>query len=331
MVKKNSSKKAKSETTTLSLSGTNVLKAVAILSVFCIHILSSIKPSPFVSSSTYQLIAVSLDQLSRISVPLFVALSGYGLYWKYSNVELGFYNLFSFLKRRASKLLPQYVLWSAVFMLLFYFVPSWGSATEQPGFLWQLLLGRGDYHLYFIPMIFQIYIFFPVILKLFKKWPMFTLAGSILLQLIWWWEFSYGGKTVTSWKYFADDGEQYLWMTNWIAYFVLGMYLPRIWNLFDKKQAAFLGIFATWLFGVGYTISNAVALINSGTDPLFAMKFTRYPLFVYSFLAVIVLSYLVAKAKKVSNILVKLGKNSYVLYLSHTLFLRIIFYLLILK
>ncbi len=306
--------------------GTSFLKAIAILAVLLIHVLSSIKPSPFVNGSPFQLLAVSLDQLARISVPLFVAISGYGLALSYTEKK---FEIVSFFTRRVFKVLPLYILWSCIFAVVFYFIPAWGSVTEQPNFAWQLLLGRADYHLYFVPMIFQLYLFFPVILYFFNKWPLVTLLGAISIQLIWWWFFSYQGLTVTSWKYFAGDGEQYLWMTNWIAYFVLGIYLPNIWKILDKNKVLFITIFLLWLGSSVYTIFNALNGIQNGIDPLFALKFTRYPLFVYSSLAIVTISYLVAKMKNFNSVFIKLGEISYPFYLGHTLFLRIIFSVLL--
>ncbi|PIX81496.1 MAG: hypothetical protein COZ34_02990 [Candidatus Pacebacteria bacterium CG_4_10_14_3_um_filter_34_15] len=319
--------KNKSAEILLSLNGSNVLKAIAILAVFVIHILSSIRISPFVIGSTFQLIAVTLDQLSRISVPLFVALSGYGLHWKYSKkISIG-----SFYFKRASKVLPLYFFWSTLFALLFYLVPAWGPATQQPGFVWQLFLGRADYHLYFVPMIFQIYIIFPLLLVFFKKWPLQTLLSAIAAQLIWWWFFSYQDNTITTWKYFAGDGEQYIWMTNWIAYFVLGMYLPKIWFWINKNKLRYISIFGVWIASAFYTILSAVKSIQAGVDPLLALKFTRYPMFIYSFFAIIFLSFIVAKfhhSKKSNSLLIYLGKNSYPIYLGHTFLLRIVVFFL---
>lgn len=313
--------KKKFQVITLQPAGTSVLKATAILAVLMIHVLSSIKPSPFINGSPFQIIAVSLDQLARISVPLFVAVSGYGLALSYSVKKFKFAGFFT---RRILKILPLYLLWSCIYGLTFHFIFNWAPATDQPNFLWQLLLGRADYHLYFVPMTFQLYLFFPVILYFFKKWPLATLIVALLTQLIWWWFFSYQGLTVTSWKYFAGDGEQYLWMTNWIAYFVLGMYLPKIWQWFENYKIVFLVIFFLWLGSTVFTILDALHAINNGIDPLFALKFTRYPLFAYSSLAIIVISYLVAKIKNFNSAFIKLGENSYQIYLSHTLFLRII-------
>jgi len=208
-------------------------------------------------------------------------------------------------------------------------VPTWDSATLQPNFIWKLILGRADYHLYFVPMIFQLYLLFPLLLNTFKKNPHLTFITAVLIQLIWWWFFSYQGLTVSSWKYFAGDGEQYIWCTNWIAYFVLGMYLPRIWQFFDSRALVFRSsVVLVILFAVLVILSSQNA-IQTGLDPLYALKFTRYPLLIYSVLGVSVLSYFVAK-KTTSNqqknaLLLYIGKISYPLYLGHTFFLRIIF------
>lgn len=309
----------------LSFGGTAVLKAIAILAVISIHTLSSIQPSPFVNSSPFQLLAVSIDQLSRISVPLFVALSGYGLAYSYSKKPFAF---FDFFKRRVLKILPLYVIWSAIFALLFYFIPAWAPAIKQPNFAWQLVLGRADYHLYFVPMIFQLYLFFPILFVFFKKWPTATVLLALITQLVWWWFFNYQGLTVTSWKYFAGDNEQYLWMTNWIGYFVFGMYLPTIWKLLDKNKPI-LGLTTLLFFGsFFYTVTDALQAIQNGIDPLFALKFTRYPVFLYSVFAIVIASFLVVIIKNDHKSLIKIGENSYLIYLSHTLCLRVIFWFL---
>jgi surface polysaccharide O-acyltransferase-like enzyme len=312
----------KGQATTLSANGTDILKAVAIIAVLVIHTLSSLKQSPFVNSSSFQIIGVSLDQLARLSVPLFVALSGYGLSISYAKKK---YNVFDFIFKRFLKVVPLFVLWSIFFIIMFNVVPAWSSSSDQPNFIWKLLLGRADYHLYFVPMIFQLYLIFPLIYKIFKRWPLLTLLGSIGVQFVWWYFYSYLGWTVTSWRYFEGDGEQYLWMTNWVAYFVLGMYLPKIWTWLDKSKLLVIMLGLILLSSAAYSIFNAVSLIQGGLDPLYALKFTRYPLFVYSSAVIIVLSYFVARMRKFNERLIKIGKHSYLIYLSHTFFLRIIF------
>lgn len=307
----------------MNFSGTAFLKAIAILAVILIHTLSSIQPSPFVNSSEFQLLTIILDQLARISVPLFVAISGYGLAQSCAKQSLSF---FDFFKRRIMKILPLYFIWSVIFAFIFYLIPTWAPATQQPNLVWQLVLGRADYHLYFVPMIFQLYLFFPLIFFLFKKWPHYTFIMASLIQLVWWWFFSYQEFTVTTWKYFAGDGEQYLWMSNWIGYFVLGMYLPKVWKIFDKKKILILLTFATLFCSILFMVNSAIQAIQGEIDPLFALKFTRYPVFIYSVIAISLISYFAKKIKKFPNIIVLIGNNSYFLYLSHTLFLRVIFW-----
>lgn len=60
------------------------LKGIAILCVIGIHILSSIK-TPIFTEGLQRYFFITLDQLFRISVPLFVALSGFAFTRKYQS------------------------------------------------------------------------------------------------------------------------------------------------------------------------------------------------------------------------------------------------------
>jgi len=120
-------------------------------------------------------------------------------------------------------------------------------------------------------------------------------------------------------------------MTNWIAYFILGMYLPIIWNWLNKKNYRIIFIFVLWIMSAIFAIYDSITKINDGVDPLYALKFTRYPLFLYSSIAIVLFSFLVAKYFKTKNensILAVFGEKSYSIYLGHTLFLRIAVFLI---
>ncbi len=73
------------------------LRGIAICCVVLIHFLSSFKKSPFITGAEFQNVAVAIDQLGRVAVPLFVALSGYGLMLRYQKTELKWSE---FLKKR---------------------------------------------------------------------------------------------------------------------------------------------------------------------------------------------------------------------------------------
>ena len=302
-----------------------LLKGLAILSVLCIHFLTSL-PEHVYTLAPQNFFFITLDQLNRFCVPLFVALSGYGFAVKYQGREL---KTKEFLVNQAKKLLPLYLLWSGIFMLTFYFLP-WRAL---PMSVWwqQLLWGRADYHLYFVPMIFQLYLLFPGVWWLIKRVPVWAVvAASFILQAVLFQVYGQilSGEIMTTW--FRNDQLEYVFGLSWLFYFVLGIGLART-HFFNTRAAV---VFKKWgWLGVGgvaallaYTAVRAIAL---GTDPLYALSFTRLTVMVF---AAITILWLIARQafqtslpKPLASSLVWLGSWSFVIYLSHTLFLRVIF------
>lgn len=308
-----------------------LLRALAILGVITIHVLSSLKESPFLSNTnSVQFLSIFIDQFSRICVPLFVALSGFGLYSKYSNQKI---NVTEFLFKRVFKLLPLYLLFSSFYSILFWFIPAWAPATQQPHFFWQLILGRADYHLYFVPMIFQLYLIFPVVLVCYKKFPHSTLVLSLCIQLLWFYLFSYSDASPFSLKVFELDKEQYLLATNWVWYFTLGIFIAEKYKKLVVSKTVGVISLCCAIFILLFISVNAQQQIILGLDPLYALKFTRYPVMAYATSGVLGLFWLVNTINKIvdpnSNKAFQffqyIGKNSYLIYLSHTFFLRILF------
>lgn len=299
------------------------LRALAILSVLGIHILSSFKKSPYLATSDHQVLAITLDQLFRFGVPLFVALSGYGLSQKFAKTEI---NLKHFWRSRLKKLLPAYLFWSLIFILIFVLVPWWSSSYSETNIIWQLMFGKADYHLYFVPMILQLYLLFPLIFWFYRKKPSLVFAGALLLQLFWYWRFGYHENTPVDLSFFAGDREQYVWATNWVFYFVLGMHLPKIHQILAKNRALLVGLVISALGILAFQVNTAIFAINvEKLDPLIALRFTRYPVVLFASLAIIIMTWWAKKVRYVPLPLWWVGTKSYHIYLVHTLLLRLIF------
>jgi len=302
----------------------NFLKGIAIVFVLIIHTLSSFKQSVFTGyDGHYQSLAVFLDQLSRLSVSIFVAISGFGLSQRYFKKPLRFTE---FLSHRLWKLIPKYLFWCAIMILAVKLIPSWRSERPSPPLSLLLLLGYADYHLYFVPMILQLYLLFPILRWLYNRSAGLTLILALSIQLVWFAMFSYQNKTPFNLAIFAQDREQYLWFTNWIWYFVLGIHLTKILTFLDKRKNLWnlvlpIITIATWLI----LSTNAITRLHAGIDPLLVLRFTQYPMVVWASLGIVSLSYLAMQLNKLPKILVYLGEKSYDIYLGHTLALRILF------
>ena len=154
--------------------------------------------------------------------------------------------------RRLRKIGLPYVLWS-----LFYFLLDRRFQTElllRPDALQELgrllLLGGCASHLWFIPALMQLYLLYPLLRYLIKRWPRPTLGAGLALTL-----FTtlilYVPLPFTGWW------RPHLWrmFPVWVFYFLLGMALtgPRLERLAELcgKYALpllLLGLAAAWAY-----------------------------------------------------------------------------------
>lgn len=281
-------------------------KGLAIIAVVAIHAFSStIGNSP---------VNLFVDQLSRFTVPLFVALSGYGLSKSlekalcHPELVSGSKNqmpkqvrhdigvVINYYAKRVLKLLPWF-LFASVLILIYK-----GGYDFLNYHTWTMILrGQADYHLYFVPMIFRLYLIFPLLYYLVTKRPRLMLILALVLQVVWY-------------EYSRDwlDQMQYLRLESWIFYFVLGIYLSFRPMIHASKYML--------LFGLILTFGHAYLLQQSGVDMLIATRFTRLPVILYA-TGVILFFYNRQLASPAGGLTI-LGKYSYQIYLLHTLTLR---------
>lgn len=306
----------------------DVWKGLAIWAVVIIHVLSNLPHEIFYQDSTRWVYAL-IDQGMRWCVPLFVALSGYGLMMGYHRS----FGLLHYLQRRVSRLLPPYIWWSFICWLVFWVVPSWNGESHVLPFWRQLVWGRADYQMYFVPMLVQLYLLFPLLRPLVQKWPRLVLAAAVLIQLA----VTMNATTIAAGtNRYEWVGTHYLWATAWIGYFVLGMQLALSALNGQRSRWLRLGWYGQGLMAVIATAVSswlATRAMQHGTDPLVALRFTRWPV---NWLGVSVVVWAVMKVPvpvsqlgdliaPVIRFLSWCGRASFVIFLSHTLMLRLYF------
>ncbi len=304
-----------------------IAKGIAVLAVVAVHALA-IYPDTIYTTSDYRLIFIFLNQLSRFSVPLFLAVSGFGLARKYQHKKVENKH---FIWTRIAKLLPQYLLWSAILFGVLYFGSTWGIEGESKFFA-RLLHGNADYHLYFVPLIFQFYLLFSVILSKIKnrKQLAVLVAASGILQISWFILLRYVTETkVPGISSLINDQLQYRQTISWFFYFLLGIFLAQF-NL-DKVRAiktTGLGILLVTVLGLAWSVNDSFSLVEQTGRIVYATSFVRLPVFIYAtgvIVATIIYGPIFLDFKTgLRRIMMVVGKYSYVIYLSHTLFLRIL-------
>lgn len=309
----------------INLHTVNFAKAVAVAAVVLLHSLSLLPDSIYTSSSNWFFVA--LNQAARFSVPLFLALSGYGLAKKYSP---GLPSSLNFLLGRFRKLLPLYLLWSLILLTLLSFQPWHQSPSYN---LWQdLVFGRTDYHLYFVPLLLQLYLLFTFLSR--HQTPRRLLAlvlASAALQLLW---FSFIRLSSLEPhnplnRYLLDDQFQYRLLPNWLFYFLLGTLLAHLH--LDRLRSHHLAaplLLAVVTASLIWSILDARHLIASTQNLVYATSFIRLPVFLYATGFILFFFLFGHRLSSLPDLLtrpaVAIGRHSYLVYLSHTLLLRIL-------
>lgn len=303
--------------------GVVIAKGIAIMAVITVHTLASL-PSTIYTSSQVVDLAVAIDQLTRFSVPVFVALSGFALSKKYEHDNLC---VIPFYWSRLKKLVPLYALWSGISIWVLSFSQAWSSGGPAHPIWLRLLRGEADYQFYFVPMILQLYAIFPLIRKIVSKYPVVSLLGAMSVQLLAFWIFAQQLTHQLELPFNASDQRHYLLFVSWIGYFVTGM----VWAQWESKKHL-ARFFPLWLFGVValylVTAWSGASQIKLGLDPILALRFTRPEVLAYGMSVVLLFLSVKDRLISFSKILRPIywvGKHSYLLFLSHTLLLRIIF------
>ncbi len=301
------------------------IKAIAISAVIILHTLS-LFPESIYTSSPYRLLFITINQVCRFSVPAFLILSGYGLSQKYFHQNISPIN---FLKSRIKKLFPLYFVWSVIFLITFQISNTWfyNDINVWKNILW----GNTDYHLYFIPLIFQFYLIFSFLPKIKKKHRLLTLAlTSGGIQAIWFLLIRiFSTRTADYHNFLINDQLQYRLSINWIFYFLFGSLLARINLKKMQKNKVFKSILILLTFSsLFWTIYDTRKILKKTNNIIYATSFIRLPIIIYATGATLILIFYSRQIlnKKIFkyNFLKLIGKYSYIIYLSHTLLLRIL-------
>lgn len=295
----------------------DIFKALAMVAVIFLHFNAFLFARNAFQSFAWNR-TLFIDQLLRFCVPLFVALSGYTLAKKYLAVP---FSLKDFYLRRTIKLLPSYIFWSLVIFITMSFAFNIHINFSIIEVIKMLIYGQADYHLYFVPMIFQLYLLFPLIFYLTKKFNWVTLLFALGIQIISYYYYSNNPQ--------YSDQSQYIHFVTWIYYFALGVFLAK--NELVLAKIKFLPVLTIFIIigGFIWCLIDANFQISRHVDLIIVTKTARDPVILYG-TGVILITILFGQKilslpNSLVNLLALLGLQSYLIYLCHTLFLRPIF------
>ena len=248
----------------------DVLRALAFLAVVLQHSLGIYIRSADVQLSESTMLGM-LFNLSKFAVPTFVFLTGLTLLYNYyEKVDYP-----RFIWKRALEILLPYALWCFVYeVYLNQWHPPAFSLEWAMQFGRDVLLGDEYYHLWFIPMTFQFYLLYPVLLWVFKQarrltttraglWMVIALLLAAYGWLMWFTIYRIGGGHVHPTTWFGKILIRFLDMNFvwWSGYFFLGgiagVALHR-WREFVTRSVAWNGFLFVGLFlWVGFELMRS--------------------------------------------------------------------------
>lgn len=240
------------------------LRTLTMLAVIMIHASSTYLHQETSIQFLSMNLASFLNQAVRFSVPLFLLLSGFSL-----GVGAKQTSYFSFLKRRAVRVLLPYLLWTMIYSLsnTGYDFSAWLAQLSNPSWLLRTVLtGQSAPHLYFIPIILQCYLLYPLLKRWVDRWPVqctaWALVATLLLQ---------GCYTLHHFGIIVAPPPVYLWLTFpvWGFYFVAGMSLQTL-DLEHLKQRCKEN--ALPLLAMGGILAVLYSAVSLRTEMLHAIK-----------------------------------------------------------
>ncbi|GIO53311.1 acyltransferase [Paenibacillus cineris] len=275
---------------------------------------------------------------AKFAVPVFIFITGMVLFYNYDGpLRYGV-----FIRKRFSDVLVPYILWSAVY---FGISQQWNFGSPEQWGKWAMMLftGKNSYHLWYVVMIMQFYLLFPVFRMLIRRimqaaphrlWTaLLVLSGLAYLVLLYFRPDISALLTKADIPFltpfftaYADRNFVYF-----MFYFILGaaagMY-PERWRwAVEKGGVIYTAVF--WiLFGYftyklvasfqtadGLNINfNAVSLLR----PLIAVFLVSSVFVIYRY----ALQWTRQAGPRAQRAMSLLGKYSYGTYLAHALMLR---------
>jgi len=245
----------------------DIFRAVAILAVLAIHATSRTLSETLDTSLFHPFLFI--NKFSQFAVPSFVFLSGFVLFYNYIDRPLNGKMLKKFYTKRLIYIIVPYVVFSVLYFILkMHAGNTWNlPAAEQLTKLGKnLLKGTAYTHLYYVIIIFQFYVLFPLLLWCLQKsrwvasWaPLIGLIlqwGFVLLNKYMtqhgYWSLSKGSLSITYFSYFLlgaalaihysslkkwlipsrdgwRSGKGMAWMALWIIWAVAGIVHVELW------------------------------------------------------------------------------------------------------
>lgn len=277
----------------------DIVRAFAIMGVVAIHSTTNPIVNLDVQSDMYAFYNF-INIFSSFCVPTFILLSGLVLFYNYYPKKFGWKEAKEFYLKRMLYIVIPYVTISLIYYVANRYYVGKVPTEIVVDFIRKLVTGRANYQLYYMVVIIQFYLAFPLFLVLLKRFPWLA-KGSIWLGFLGQWIFwyfnsnyiHYSRTSIISFTYFsyffvgAFIGIYYeqvkfwlfdsykkvpvkiklfrgtltlLWFTSTFSYIYM-MYLLRVGNPLDVSSTAYTVLYNVFTLTTGLIVYQLSVVI----------------------------------------------------------------------
>ncbi|MDQ0088613.1 membrane-bound acyltransferase YfiQ involved in biofilm formation [Paenibacillus anaericanus] len=286
-----------------------VLRSIACLSIALLHALYRVYDdgnTPWVES---------IGLLLTFGTPVFVFISQFVLSFAYPNgIPAGFW------KKRIKYILLPYIFFGALYAVLkgLDMASTEGIPLLQASwyYLWRHLL-LGDFHGYFILVIFQFYALYTLFQTYAKRFtPRTMLIVSFLINVLYlgFFNLTQPGDSVAA--QYIWDKMYWIFSPGWIFYFTVAYYLGRNETWFREKLKQYrLAVYTLPI------LTGALVLFVNGQGWITAHSSKRIDMILFTLSMILFLFSIASSMRKVPRVLEWSSRYSFGIYLLHPLLL----------
>jgi peptidoglycan/LPS O-acetylase OafA/YrhL len=296
----------------------DIVRALAILAVVLIHGTSSATVEPTEGSAS-QIMFYILNVGSSFAVPLFIMISGIVLFYSYDGRWNGRTAL-TFYRKRAVSLVIPYLIWAFFYYAFNQYINTKQFEMDWPAFWGKLGWAEWSYHSYFMLIIFQMYLLFPLFMTLvdriswFRKW---MIPLGLLIQ-----------EGFYVYRHWFSEGIPHSdrIAPTYMAYFLIGgaigLYYPKVKAWVEKHKPLTA---AAWLIAGSAYVSlfllsryKQIYAENTWYEVLWILYVTAAALFFMQ-----IGRFLLSRFPRLSKPVMSIGICSFGIYLIHPAFLTL--------
>jgi membrane-bound acyltransferase YfiQ involved in biofilm formation len=230
----------------------------------------------------------------------------------------------NFWSKRLKFIMVPYILFGTFYALLKGFEQSVstgeGLAATFGSFLWKHLL-LGDYHGYFILVIFQFYLLHFLFHNYLKKWrPAVVMGCALLINLAYLGFFNFVKPSHTEIAIYVWDKFYWVPFLGWLFYFTLAYYCGRNFSLFID----WLNKYSRWVI-ISPIVTGIICLYLYDKEILPIISSKRVDMLFFTTSMILFIYYIATKISTVPKAVVWVSQYSFGIYLIHPVYLAVMY------